>query len=106
MKIKPGEVVEFHYTQSDPDKIRLGKVQYVRDTESEPLEEKTLRYSQYLRRSRYLLTMLMADGTYRQFYDCALTGLKKVGMIRRSLLYLSGVRFEPAKPEGFEAGKV
>lgn len=103
MKLKKGDVVEFHYSQSEPDKIRLGKIHRIRDTETDPLDPRSMRYAQALRRSRYLLTLVMADGTYRNFYDCALTNLHKVGMIRRTLLRLSGVRFEkPSESQSFE----
>lgn len=103
MRIRPGDVIEFHYTQSDPEKIRLGKVKRIRDTETDPIDYRSVRYSQHLRRSRYLVSLRMADGTYRQFYDCALTNLHRVGRIRRALLYLSGVRFDDAaQSKGFE----
>lgn len=103
---KPGQVLEFSYDFHDPTKHRFGKVTSVRDTRKEPIAEKTLLQSN-VKRSRYLISCAMFDGTYRNFYDKGLTGVRKVGIIRRTLLRLSGVTFgETARNEKPKVGKV
>lgn len=104
--MKVGDVVEFHYDASDPEKERIGKVAYIRDTHKEPLSPETIRRRPDVERSRYIVGCRMSDKTFRAFYSESLTGLHKVGIIRRSLLYLAGVSFETTDHKIDKMGEV
>ena len=105
-QVRPGDVIEFHYRFHDPVKLRFGKLKYIRDLTAEPLAEETIKRNPDLTRSKYLLRCLMGDGTYRQFYHTGLTQVRKVGMVRRALLKLSGIRFDEATDDGVRLDEV
>jgi hypothetical protein len=90
---KVGQVIEFNYDSHDPIKERIGRVTSVRDTHIEPVQVKTRANHPEVTRSRFLISCAMFDGTYRNFYHVGLTNVRKVGIIRRTLLRLSGVHF-------------
>src|SRR5687768_791076 len=104
--MKTGDVIEFHYDSSEPGKERIGKVAYIRDTHKEPLKPETIRRNPEIRRSRYIVGCRMADKTFRTFYSDGLTELQKLGILRRSLLYLAGVTFETTDDKIDKMGEV
>jgi hypothetical protein len=104
--VRPGDVLEFHYTFHDPIKLRFGKLRTIRDLTVEPLSSQTLERHPERRRSRYLLTCLMGDGTYRAFYHRGLTEVKRIGILRRAFLSLSGIKFDEATDDGVRLDEV
>lgn len=105
--IREGDVVQFRYANSEPGKIRLGRVTHIRDCWDYPLRPETEDRQPDLVRSRWLIGLAMADGTHRQFYDCGLIELQRVGIIRRLFITLSGTQFGDAtKQKSPKARKV
>jgi hypothetical protein len=87
-----GDIITFYYGR-DSHKWRIGKVVAIRDIVGEPLSDNTLYRGAGVKRTRHLVTCIMADKTFRSFY---LDGTKwrKVGAIRRKLLQYGGITFE------------
>ena len=90
---KVGQVIEFNYNNHDPVKERIGRVTNIRDTHMDPVQVKTRLSHPEVQRSRYLISCAMFDGTHHVFYHSGLSEVRKVGIIRRALLKLSGVHF-------------
>jgi hypothetical protein len=97
---REGEIIAFNYLHSDPHKERIGKVVRVRDTEAEPIDNRTLFYSPDVHRSRFLITCSMADGTYRAFYHTGILKLRRLSLRERLGLWLYGVRFSNTSQAG------
>jgi|TARA_R110000751_G_scaffold79977_1_gene161209 hypothetical protein len=101
-QVKSGKVVKFGYDKGNNTPY-FGKVVEQRDLEESPLSRDTIAKNPMLERSQYLTTVALAgDGKsgktdysahYGQFYDGRALTVKNVGLFRRLLMFLSGVRY-------------
>lgn len=92
MTFKSGFIVAYEYLQGSKNGRRLGRVLKVRDTEVDPITYEAYKHRPKLLRSKYLLTVRETDGKCRQFYGHALYNAKKVGLLGRIVLWLTGVK--------------
>lgn len=94
VKANIGDVVRFDYTNGKSKRKNVvGRIMSIRDLEVEPLTMKTVYTNYSLSRSRYLLTITLADGTIRSFYNGVMRKARKLTLAERSLLWVSGVNF-------------
>ena len=101
-QVKSGKVVKFGYDKGNNSPY-YGKVVEQRDLKERPLSRDTIAKNPYLERSQYLPTVALAgDGKsgktdysahYGQFYDGRALTVKRVGLIQRLFMFLSGIRY-------------
>ena len=101
-QVKSGKVVKFGYDKGNNSPY-YGKVVEQRDLKESPLSRDTVAKKPYLERSQYLTTVALAgDGKsgktdysahYGQFYDGRALTVKRVGLIQRLFMFLSGIRY-------------
>lgn len=93
-QVNIGSIVKFDYPQgNEHDENVIGRVMGIRDIELDPISFKTQWYTTPIKRSRYLLTVAVADGKIRTFYNEVARNARHCSIIERVWMYLTGVTF-------------
>ena len=96
VKANVGDVVRFDYPQGDEHSVNVvGRIMSIRDTDKQPIAFSSKWYGKpkRIKRSRYLLTIVLADGSIRSFYNGVMRKARKLTLAERSLLWVGGVSF-------------
>ena len=90
--LRVGGIYRFDYLQGNNScSSRLIRVLRVRDTDKNPIQQKTCKKNP-IYRSRYLYTVRQSNGQIRQLYSHSIFCPNKVGLFGRLILWLIGVK--------------